>query len=754
MAKKKEVVPPKEPDEAVRYWMGEISAARKREKDYRKDGKDVVEIYAGQRKDSVPFNILFSNVETLLPALYSQTPRPVVGRRFKDDDALGKAAAMAGQRMLEFLSDTNVEGYETFDQSMTCATLDGLLPGRGMTSIKYEADIQGTDDMPVIQWEQVCTSSLAWDRVYIGYAKKWSNVPWIAYEEYLDRKECERLFGDEAAAKIVYTTGEEDEDDDNGAGTRGTGTGGRDDADAVGARKTALIYQIWDRDGGKKIRYISPAYNDGYLKEEDDPLGITGFFNCPCPLQFIQKSNDLLPTAMYKLYENQAEELNKLTTRLGKVVSALKVRGAYDGALGKELEQIFSGDDNAMVPLETTSVVAAEKGFNNLIWTIPLDKLIVVAQGLITAREQCKRVIYEITGISDILRGQSVASETLGAQKIKESWGTMRLKRLQKEVQRYARDILRIMLEVAANRMSEDTWAKATGLPFVTTQQRQQLEQMSQAVKIMAAQMQQAGQQPTPQQMQQVQQLQAEMAKPQWSQILQVLKDDAQRAYKIDIETNSTIDVEATEDQKNIGDFMNAMGQLMAGLTPMVESGAMDFGAAQSILLAIVRRFRFGTEVEDQFKNMKPPQKGNPEAAAAQEAMAKQQAESQSTMQELQQKNAAEQAALMQKSEQEKAELMQKAKQDQAQLQLDAKTENDKLKAELTKIASDHANEQSKQVSLRSIEQMKANVQRDTELRKAEIMAAAQIEVARIHAQAKENSDLQSAIDKAAEGSL
>ena len=739
MAKKKEVVPPKEPDEAVRFWMGEISAARKREKDYRKDGKDVVEIYSGQRKDSVPFNILFSNVETLLPALYSQTPRPVVGRRFKDEDPLGKAAAMAGQRMLEFLADTNVEGYETFDQSMTSATLDGLLPGRGMTAIKYEADIQGTDEMPVIQWEQVCTDSLAWDRVYIGYAKKWSNVPWIAYEQYLDRKECERLFGEEAAAKIVYTTGEDDEDDDGER--KGTGTGGREDADAVGARKTALIYQIWDRDGGKKIRYISPAYNDGYLKEEDDPLGITGFFNCPCPLQFIQKSNDMLPTAMYKLYENQAEELNKLTTRLGKVVSALKVRGAYDGALGKELEQIFSGDDNAMVPLETTSVVAAEKGFNNLIWTIPLDKLIVVAQGLITAREQCKRVIYEITGISDILRGQSVASETLGAQKIKESWGTMRLKRLQKEVQRYSRDILRIMLEVAANKMSEDTWAKATGLPFVTSSQRQKLEQLSAAAQAMGAQMQARGQQPTPEQMQQLQQLQAEMAKPQWSQILQVLKDDAQRAYKIDIETNSTIDVEATEDQKNIGDFMNAMGQLMAGLTPMVESGAMPFEASQSLLLAVVRRFRFGTEVEDHFKNMKAPQKSNPEADKAKAEMAKAQQEMQVRQAEMQQEGQQFQAEMQMEMQKSQAEMQMEVKQAQMEAQMSLQIEQAKLQAQQQsdqmKLQMQAEVDAAKLASQRSIEQMKANIQKDTQLQMARIQANTQIQIAKITAQMK-----------------
>jgi hypothetical protein len=44
-------------------------------------------------------------------------------------------------------------------------------------------------------------------------------------------------------------------------------------------------------------------------------------------------------------------------------------------------------------------------------------------------------VIFQLTGIADIMRGSSQASETLGAQEIKQAWGTMRLKRMQKEVQ-------------------------------------------------------------------------------------------------------------------------------------------------------------------------------------------------------------------------------------------------------------------------------------------------------------------------------
>jgi len=574
---------PNEPSAIVRHWLGEIAAAKKREEDFRKNGKEVVEIYSGEKPDEIPFNILYSNTETLLPALFSQTPRPVVQRRFKDEDPLGKAAAMAAQRMLEYLSDTNVEGYETLEESMLAATLDGLLPGRGLTAVRYDADV----DAAAVNWEQICTDSRKWDGVHFGFARKWSKVPWIAYEEYVDRDEAERLFGSEIADKIRYSDDEEcDEDGDNKE------PDGDEEEDA--GRKVALVYQIWDRAGGRKIRYISPAYPDGQLKEDDDPYQITGFFNCPRPLRFLQKSNDLVPVAPYKLYENQARELNNITRRINRVVEALKVRGAYDGALGTDIEKILESDDLDLVPTDNGATLSTQGGLEKAIWMWPIDKLIVVLQQLVVARESCKRVIYEITGVSDIVRGQSVASETLGAQKIKEAWGTMRLKRMQKETQRYARDVLRIMIEVAANKLSVKTWAMATGLPFATVEQKLQARQLIRAAQL-------SGQQSDLKALQIIQ-------APGWDDVLKLLRNDMQRAYRIDIETNSTIDVEATEDQQNISEVMQAIAQFLHGVGPLVESGTMPFNVAQSMLLTIVRRFRFGTEVEDAIKQMQPPQ--------------------------------------------------------------------------------------------------------------------------------------------------
>ena len=594
-------------DSKVTAWLAEIAAAKKREKDYRKEGNEILEIYNGSKKKETPFNILYSNTETLLPALYSSLPRPVVQRRFKYGDILGKASAKAGERVLEFLLDTNMEGYETYDECVRAATLDALLPGRGVSSVKYDADLQKVGDAEDEASEEpdyekkselVCTETRSWDKVYFGYAKRWSKVPWLAYEEYIDKDEAKRLFGEEIALRLQYNTKAEDEENDD-----------NDDDQAGEMSKTTCVYQIWCKKT-KKVIFVSQDYQEGYLKEDDDPLGMTGFFNMPKPIMFLEKSNDLMPTALYKLYENQATELNRLTIRIQKVVEAIKARGIYDSELGDDIAKIMEESDNALVPADKSASMSAEKGLGNSIWFMPIEQLVNVLVQLYQARNQCKQIIYEITGISDIMRGATNAHETLGAQEIKKSFGTLRLKRLQGEVQRYARDLLRMMLELAATKFSEETWDKMTGLPYLTEKEKALID-------MQVAQARAGGQQLPPELMEKAQM-------PAWADVLAMLKDDVQRAYRIDIESNSTVQPEATEDQKNIAEVMNALAQYMNGVAPLVTSGALPFEAAQSMMLAITRRFRFGSEIEEHVMKMKPPEKEDPKAAEQEKMQAKQ----------------------------------------------------------------------------------------------------------------------------------
>lgn len=673
----------KEPSALVSYWLDEIKQAAQRESDYRKEGREIMKLYEADKKTPAPFNILYSNTETLLPALFSAIPRPVIERRFKDDDPVGKLAAQAGKRMLEFLIDTNMEGYQTFGEALEDGTFNALLPGRGEIQVKYDATFKqlaepeppDSDDtapakgepIEYAEKEKVCVETVVWDRVYYGYANQWHKVPWIAYEFYLTKEEVTSLLDATAAKKLTYTTERSKSEDDEDAG--------RDQK--LGNRKTARVYQIWDKTGGKKIRYIAPTYKEDQLDEQDDPLGLTGFFNMPRPLQFVKKSSNLVPTAPYLLYKTQAQELNRITKRINKIVEAVRARGAYDGALGELMKKIFDGDDNALIPADTPGALASEKGFQNAIWMIPVEVLVSVLNQLYQARLACKQTIYEITGIADIMRGSTNASETLGAQQIKNQWGTLRLKRTQREVARYARDLMRMMLELAATKFSEETWAGMTNLPFITTAQKQQLDQQAQALTQMII----PGQPTNPQQQQQMQQLQMELQKPVWGQILQLLRDDFQRAYRIDIETNSTVEPEAAEDQKAITDLLVAVSQTLQSLSPLVQSGAMPFQAAQGLLLFIARRFRFGSQIEDYLQDMQPPKPPEQDKTKEVEAQKK------SALQEVEHAKKQSEMSIKEKAMQ--------AQMDHSKREMDLQLREHQLKIDQDKMAMTHqANQQ------------------------------------------------------------
>lgn len=578
----------------VAVWLKEIETSRKREKDFRKDGRRVVKLYEADSPKAHQFNILYSNTETILPALYNNTPIPVVQRRFRDEDPTGGAASRLAERVLKFFTDPNNSSHASFDDLIGEAVLSALVPGRGVTRFKYDAEMETVVDeagnrQEIVKSEGVFGDAIDWDRILYGYAKRWEDVPWIAFEHFMTREELDSNFPD-FAGKIpldVNTSTEHDGDDE--------GRPMLEDAkDAV----LGHVYEIWDKTT-KRVYFIAPSKKDTMLKAVDDPLQLSGFFPCPKPLVLFRKLSSLVPVPLYRQYEEQAKELNRITSRINKLVSMLKVRGFYDGNL--ELSDLLSKDDGVLIPTTQAAALLQEgRSLDNFIWLMPLEKIVQVLQQLYVQREQCKAVIFEIMGIADILRGASKASETLGAQEIKNNWSSLRLRRLQKIVQQYVKECLRIVAEISFTKLAPDTLKRISGLDYPTREQQMQVQQQMQMLQQMPG--------PDGQPQQPPQQMLAILELPSWEDILGLLSNDLQRNYRIDIESNSTVDAEATDDKQEMGEFMNAFAQFLNGIAPIVEKGYMPFEVAKAVMLTIVRRYRFGSEVEDELKKMAPPQ--------------------------------------------------------------------------------------------------------------------------------------------------
>jgi len=636
--------PSKPSKDKVSHWAKELEDALKREKVWRKEGEKLVDIYeCGKAAESHPYNILFSNTETLSPALYNQTPRPVVKPRFvQKDNALTRLAALMGQRILQHGLDNGDPESQEFDELMRVGVTEALVPGRGLLRIRYDAIFkevepgEAAEDVgePAEPVEEVESEScgfepVAWDDFLHGFAKTWQQVPWVAFRHYMTKEDMEKNFGPPPLTEPFTPASASGESGGSSAATSlnaifssiesGVEDSSQDDYTAV--------WEIWDK-VTRKVLFISTTRKSP-LKELDDPCRLQGFFPIPRPLHLYRKISGLTPQALYQAYKQQAEELNDITYRITKIVRAMRIRGFYNSTI-EEMANLLQQDDNVMIPITNSAQITSQGiKLDDAIWLFPIEKLVGVLQQLYAQRQQVKSVIFELTGIADIMRGSSQASETLGAQEIKNQWGTLRLKRMQKEVARFGRDSLRIYLEMVVEHVSPETIRAMTGLPFPTeAEQAQMLQGYQQAV--MQAQM--AGQEPPPQP--------PEMAAPTLEVIVSALKSDMLRNFSVDIETNSTVDAEATEDKQDMAELMNALAQFLNGVAPLVESQAMPFEAAKLIMLNLLRRFRMGGDIEEAIMAVQPPSQGGKGEAEQlkkmQEALGKEREELDKKAQDLQ----------------------------------------------------------------------------------------------------------------------
>jgi len=580
---KEDVGPP--PGGSVRRWLMELRLADRAERDWRTQASRAYKRYAKADTPRSGFNILWSNTETLCPAIFNSTPRPDVRRRFKDADPTGKWVSDILERALTFSMDS-----EDFEGRARPLVLDLLLGGRAVCRVRYVPSFSEDES---VAWEQAVIDPVHWEDYRQGPGRSWAEVGWIAFRHRLTREECVEKFA-ETGRNVPL------EDVDLG-----------EQSDKEETNKTvwqrATVWEIWDKDE-KRVLWLAPAYPDALLKEEADPLKLVDFFPVPRPLLAIERPDSQEPVTLFSQYESQARELDLITRRIHRLIEAVKARGIYDSTLA-ELSDLFKGEENELIPSVNAVSLAERGGLDKFIWMMPIADVVMALRELIVQRGQLKQEIYEITGISDIMRGASQASETATAQQIKGQWGSMRISRMQRDFQRFLRDIFRIKSEIISERFDPQTLALMTGLQLP-----------SQQVKMMA---QMAGQ---------------PIEVPSWEEVLQVMRDDSLRSFRIDVETDSTIQQQLAEDQQAFAQGIQAVTGFMTSIAPAVQAGAFPIEAAKAIIMAWARRTKMGREVEDALEQIKAPSPPPPPSPTPPQDNSQQMALEQAKMQQAEQK--------------------------------------------------------------------------------------------------------------------
>lgn len=446
-------------------WLKEIQAAKKNREKFNEAGKKVNDRFLDKRssgeEDRKRVNLFTVNTEILIATLYSKFPTVVLDREFKDpNDDIARVAAIIMERNVQ------VKKRDHFDCAMKQAVQDWVLPGVGQLWWRYEPTIvkdkipaepaQMAEDgvtelvpaQPEVVFDKLVNEEAISDYVYWedflwSPCRTWEQCRWVARKIKFDREDAVKRFGTTVADRMKFNMGILQSDEKDHSYEQETTV------------KYAEVYEIWSK-RDRKVRWVQEGI-DIVLDIKDDFLELPNFWPCPKPLLATHTNSDLVPRSDYLLLADQYEELDDLNHRIYKLEQACKAVGVYDGQ-NEEIKRIFTEQlDNQIIATMSFRDFAEKGGFKGLIDWIPIEAFVNALKVLREIRTDVVQQIYELSGISDIMRGNTKASETLGAQELKAQYGAVRTQNRQLALAAFVEENLEIKCSIIRKKYQKDT---------------------------------------------------------------------------------------------------------------------------------------------------------------------------------------------------------------------------------------------------------------------------------------------------------
>lgn len=678
----------------AKRWIAEINLYQQQTNPWEGRADAIVAKYRADNSDPVAvqqirrFSLLWSNIEVQKPIIYARLPKADVQRRFKDNDPVARLACEISERALDY----GIQCTDRFDRVMKDCCEDYLLTAQGVSWQRYvphfkqtaprinvtpygvveqqrkelpgvaEDGVQISNDtrqiepaQPNYQYKGDNGQTYGADQVnkdengfyvdgqpqdvleyeevvddYIYYkdwgcnagARTWDEVYMVFRVAYMTKDELTSRFGKKVADEVPLDYEPKALDPKTAEDVREL-------------FKKATVYEIWDR-STRKVYWINLQYHQGPLDQRDDPLGLDDFFPCPRPMWMTQTNDKLIPVPDYVFYQDQDAEIQSLTSRIGIVEGALRVRGIYPANVQAVRDVMTDAGNNDMVPIDYNVLISMQiSDLSKAIFFWPIEPLTNALKAMIEMRNQLIQDVYQITGLSDVLRGQGDPDETATGQQLKAQYGGLRVREKQKEVQRFARDMLRIRFEIIFNHFDPSTIWKMTNAEAIPDVMKDPTRG-----------------QPDPQtgQMNEYGQM--------FTNALALLRNKAMRSFKVDIETDSTVAADENMEKQRVNELLTSIGGFMAQVGPVVESAPEFAPAMGEVMMYAFRRYRAGNTIESAMESAVEAftqRLANPQPAAQQgpspDAMIEakmQQAELQQRAQESQQKTAVDMAKTQQ----------------------------------------------------------------------------------------------------------
>jgi hypothetical protein len=657
------------PEGVVNRWLKEIAIVQenRKQKAFEKHGERIMKKYinaldvdtfseSGLTKTGrVMFNVLWSNVQVLEPALYSRMPKVVAQRISKDSDPVGRLAAEIAEDATQY--NLNMQ-QDQFNYVMSQCVQDRLLPGRGQVWLEYKAEFEEATDengeiivdeagapikAPKPNSEKVTARHVYYTDYLESLSRSQYDMRWRAVRIYLNRSQCISEFGEEIGKAIKL-----------GGGVQNRKGKDNDDAEFLKQAEVWVIYE-WS---SKQVLWISEGYMQGPLKQLKDPYKLKDFWCCPIPLCATTTTDSTYPTADYIIYEGLADELNYVTKRLKAIVDCVRLVGVASSTFMAKLKNITSLADGALWPVDNWVGFAEKGGIKGLIDWLPFEQCVSAIPVLTEYQANLKAQIDEITSMPDIVRGSSDPNDPVYTQQQKSHWTVIKLTKKQQDVQRFVREIVSKMAELIfePGLFSDETIALMSGIGLKSPEKQQM-----------------------------------------FGEALQLLRDDRMRTFRVSIETDSTIAIDEEESMARWMNYLSAIKDIVGEVQNISQFRPELMKPIIQSAVSAVRTLRTGRAVEGAWETAFDEIEANDKAAAEAAAqnppppdyeMMKLENEAQKTQTQAQ---VAQQDAeiKMQQAQMDMQETQFKLQAEAAQSQFDQWLEGQKLELESMKVQGD-----------------------------------------------------------------
>jgi hypothetical protein len=326
--------------------------------------------------------------------------------------------------------------------------------------------------------------------------------------------------------------------------------------------------------------------------DHSDLYGLEGFFPLVEPLLFNASTTHYWPTPEFFQVQDILDDIHGIVGRMFLLTKAIRIRFFFDSSV-TQLKSLISetGEGGGLgIPDLERSLMNNKGSLSNLVAYFPVDEMVQGLNNIYKAFEQRLDMFYQVTGLSDLIRGQTNpdSDKTFGERQMEGKFALNRIEPLQRLLQEWIKNNYQLGMELALKMFSDETIDE-----YVTPQTLDEEDRYR------------------------------------YIESLELLKNNRRRRFRVDFETDSTIAVNEQWKRKQAIETANTITKMMEGIATVAETqpelAATELKIAQHVVGELSDGKLFADEIQDSIEQViervKQPKAPEFDAAAAKAQM-------------------------------------------------------------------------------------------------------------------------------------